>query len=91
MPSSSALRKAKLTVTISGDVVNEIDEIAKGKGTPRSQVMEEMLRDWLVKSKKREIEKDIEDYYLSLSEKEKKEDREWTNIAAESAKRIWND
>jgi len=32
MPSTSALRKAKLTVTISGDVVNEIDEIAKEKG-----------------------------------------------------------
>ena len=91
MPSSSALRKAKLTVTISGDVVNEIDEIAKTTGTPRSQVMEEMLRDWLLKFKKREIEKDIETYYLSLTEKEKKEDSEWTVIAGESAKRTWND
>jgi len=91
MPSTSALRKAKLTVTISGDVVNEIDEIAKEKGAPRSQVMEEMLRDWLLKSKKKKIEKDIEVYYLSLTEKEKKEDREWTMIAAESAKRGWND
>ena len=91
MPSISTLRKAKLTVTISGDVVNEIDEIAKEKGTPRSQVMEEMLRDSLLKSKKRAIEKDIEAYYLSLSEKEKKEDRQWTKIAEESAKRTWND
>ncbi len=91
MPSTSILRKTKLTVTISGDVVNEIDEIAKEKGTPRSQIMEEMLRDSLLKSKKRAIEKDIEAYYLSLSEKEKKEDREWTKIAAESAKRTWND
>ncbi|MCE7912740.1 MAG: hypothetical protein DCC43_13110 [Candidatus Brocadia sp.] len=55
MPSASTIRKAKLTVTISGDVVNEIDEIAKEKGTPRSQVMEEMLRDWLLKSKKKMI------------------------------------
>jgi len=91
MPSMSTLRKAKLTVTISGDVVNEIDGIAKEKGTPRSQVMEEMLRDWLMKSKKREIEKDIEAYYLSLTEKEKKEDKKWTRIAAESAKRTWDD
>jgi metal-responsive CopG/Arc/MetJ family transcriptional regulator len=91
MPSASILRKTKLTVTISGDVVNEIDEIAKEKGTPRSQIMEEMLRDSLLKSRKRAIEKDIEAYYLSLSEKEKKEDGEWTNIAAESAKRTWND
>lgn len=91
MPSASMLRKTKLTVTISGDVVNEIDEIAKEKGIPRSQAIEEMLRDWLLKSKRREIEKDIEAYYLSLTEKEKKEDREWTKIAAESVKRTWND
>lgn len=91
MPSAGTLRKAKLTVTISGDVVNEIDEIAKAKGTPRSQAMEEMLRDWLMKSKKREIEKDIEAYYLSLTEKEKKEDREWTRISAESSQRTWDD
>ena len=91
MPSASILHKAKLTVTISGDVVNEIDKIAKKKGTPRSQIMEEMLRDSLLKSKKRAIEKAIEAYYLSLSEKEKKEDREWTEIAAESARRTWND
>ncbi|MEK6713638.1 MAG: ribbon-helix-helix domain-containing protein [Nitrospirota bacterium] len=91
MPSTGALRKAKLTVTISGDIVNEIDELAKEKGAPRSQVMEEMLRDWLLKSKKKEIEKDIESYYLSLTEKEKKEDSEWAIIAAESAKRSWND
>ncbi len=91
MPSTNTLRKAKLTVTISGDVVNEIDEIAKKKGTPRSQVMEEMLRDWLLKSKKRAIEKDIEAYYLSLTEKEKKEDREWAKVAEESVKRTLND
>ena len=91
MPSTSTLRKAKLTVTISGDIASEIDKIARKKKTPRSQVMEEMLRDWLLKSKKKEIEKDIEAYYLSLTEKEKKEDREWARIATESTKRTWND
>ena len=91
MPSASPLRKAKLTVTISTDLVNEIDEIAKGKKAPRSQVMEEMLRDSLQASRKRAVEKDIEAYYLSLTEQEKEEDREWTQIAAESAKRTWDD
>ncbi len=51
--------------------------------------MEEMLRDWLLKSRKMEIEKDIEDYYLSLNKKERQEDKDWTNIAALSAKRTW--
>ena len=90
MPSTSTLRKAKLTVTISGDIASEIDKIARKKKTPRSQVMEEMLRDSLLKVKKRAIERDIEAYYLSLTEKEKKEDREWSKIAAESAKRTWD-
>ncbi len=91
MPSASTLRKTKMTVTISRDVASEIDKIARKKKSPRSQVMEEMLRDWLLKSKKREIEKDIEAYYLSLTEKEKKEDREWAKMSVESAKRTWND
>ncbi len=91
MSSTSTLRKTKLTITISNDVSSEIDEIAREKGTPRSQVMEEILRDWLSRSKKRAIEKDIKAYYLSLTEEEKKENREWTRITAESAKRTWND
>ena len=91
MSSTSTQRKIKMTVTISGDVASEIDKIARKKKSPRSQVMEEMLRDGLLKSKKRAIEKDIEAYYLSLTEKEKKEDREWAKVAEESAKKTWND
>lgn len=91
MQSASNLHKSKLTVTISGDVVDQIDEIARGKGAPRSQVMEEALRYWLHQTRKRAVEKDIEAYYLSLTEKQKKEDREWIKSAAESAKRTWDD
>ena len=91
MASTSTLRKTKLTVTIPGDVASDIDKIARKKKSPRSQVIEEILRDGLLRSKKRAIEKDIEAYYLSLTEKEKKEDREWAKVAEESAKRTWND
>ncbi len=91
MPSAGALHKAKLTVTISGDIVNEIDEIAKEKGAPRSQVMEEALRYWLLQTRKRAIEKDVTAYYLSLTEEEKKEDRTWARTSSESAKRTWRD
>ena len=91
MSSTSTLRKTKLTITISNDVSSEIDEIARKKGAPRSRVMEEILRDWLSRSKKRAIEKDLKAYSLSLTEEEKKENREWTEITAESAKRTWND
>jgi len=91
MASVNTMRKAKLTITISSDLSSEIDEIARVKGTPRSQLMEEILRNWLSVSKKKAIEKDIKAYYLSLTEEEKKENKEWTEAAAESAKRSWND
>ena len=91
MSSINTMRKAKLTITISSDLSSEIDEIAKEKGTPRSQLMEEILRDWLAVSKKKAIEKDTRAYYLSLTEEEKKENKEWTEVAAESAERTWND
>ncbi|MHB8281064.1 MAG: ribbon-helix-helix domain-containing protein [Candidatus Humimicrobiaceae bacterium] len=91
MSSINTMRKAKLTITISSDLSSEIDKIAKGKGTPRSQLMEEILRDWLAVSKKKAIEKDTKAYYLSFTEEEKRENKEWTEAAAESAKRTWND
>ena len=91
MSSLSGLRKAKMTITISGDVASAIDKIARKEKTPRSQIMEKMLRDSILRLRKRTIEKDIETYYLSLTEKEKKEDSEWARIAEESAKRTWND
>ncbi|MCL5073726.1 MAG: ribbon-helix-helix domain-containing protein [Actinobacteria bacterium] len=91
MSSTNTIRKAKLTITISSDLSGEIDEIAKAKGTPRSQLMEEILRDWLSVSKKKTIEKDIRTYYLSLTKEEKKENEEWAEAAAESAERTWND
>lgn len=91
MTSSSALRKEKLTITISADIVDEIDEIVKEKGAPRSRVIGDMLRAALKESKKRSVEKEVEAYYLSLSEKEKKEDRKWTEMTSESAKMAWDD
>ncbi|GAB4416912.1 MAG: hypothetical protein OHK0032_12930 [Thermodesulfovibrionales bacterium] len=92
MSSISALHhKEKITITISGDVVGEIDKIAEERKAPRSKVMEEILKDWLLNFRKRAIEREIEKYYLSLTDNEKKEDKRWTAVASESAKRTWDD
>ncbi len=91
MSSPKALRKAKLTITISEDVANDINKFVKEKGFPRSQVMEEMLREWIKEFKRKEIEKGIEAYYQSLDKEEKLEDKEWASMSSENAKMIWND
>jgi len=91
MPSLNTMRKAKFTVTITRDVANQIEEIVKIKKIPRSHVMEEILRDWLSNSKRKTTEKEIKDYYLSITEEEKKEDRQWSRLTIESAKRTWDD
>ena len=91
MAFTNTIRKAKLTITINSDLAGEINEIARGKEIPRSQLMEEILREWLSVSKKKAVEMDIRAYYMSLTEEEKRENKEWSDAAAESAERIWND
>lgn len=91
MSSPKALRKAKLTITISEDIASDINKFVKEKGFPRSQVMEEMLREWIKEFKRKEIEKGIETYYQSLDKEEKVEDKEWASMSSENAKRTWND
>lgn len=91
MTSVNTMRKAKLTITIGADLAIEIDKIARGKEIPRSQLMEGIMREWLSELKKKAVEKDIRAYYISLTEEEKKENKEWSEVAVKSAERIWND
>jgi len=82
--------KVKVTATIDPDIIDAIDSyLKKTKNRSRSKFIEDILRSWYMEQKRTEIEKKMEKYYLSLSEDEKKEDKEWTKIAAESAKNLW--
>ena len=86
-PSSA---RVKITTSLDPKLVKEIDEHVKGSNArSRSQLVENILRDWHRKQKVREVENQIEQYYLSLSNDEKDEDREWAKIAAASAKHLW--
>ena len=82
--------KVKITTTIDPDIVRAIDSyLEKNKTRSRSKFIEDILRSWYMEQKRHEVEKKVEEYYLSLSKEEKEEDREWTRIAAESAKHSW--
>ena len=85
-------KKVKVTASLDAELVHTIDQFLKiSKTRSRSQFIENILWKWHKEQKKKEIESRIEDYYLSLSDKEKDEDRQWTEIAASSAQKLWKD
>ena len=88
--SSSA--KVKVTTSLDAELVKAIDKSLKEfKARSRSQLIEEILRTWHKEQRKRELESQIEEYYLSLSREEREEDRQWGEIAAQSAHHFWKE
>jgi len=84
-------QKAKITVTLSNDVVHQIDKLLESpEASSRSRLVEEAVRQWLRDQAQKELERQTEEYYLSLSKAERNEDQEWSKIAVRSAKRLWD-
>jgi metal-responsive CopG/Arc/MetJ family transcriptional regulator len=84
--------KVKVSTSLDGELVRAIDEVLKkSKACSRSQLIEDVLRSWYKEQKKRELESQIEQYYLSLSDEQQQEDRDWDQLAANSAHRLWED
>ena len=84
--------KTKITVTLSPDLVRQLDALVDSPGAgSRSRLVEEAVRRWLRERAKKELERQIEEYYHSLSRAERKEDKEWSKIAARSAKDLWDE
>lgn len=82
--------KSRITITLSDDLVRQIDKLVDSpEASSRSQLVEEAVRRWLHDQTKEELERRTEEYYLSMSEAEHNEDRQWSKIAARSAKRLW--
>jgi metal-responsive CopG/Arc/MetJ family transcriptional regulator len=83
--------KSKITVTLSPDLVRQIDALLHApEAVSRSRLVEEALRQWLREHTQKELERQTEDYYRSLSQAERKEDRAWSKVAARSAKHLWD-
>ena len=88
----SSSTKVKITANLDSELVKAIDQFLKQvKNRSRSQFIENILYRWYREQKKREIESRIEEYYLSLSHEEQKEDRQWSKIAAHTAHQLWEE
>jgi len=84
--------KVKVTASLDAGLVKAIDEfLLEAKTRSRSQLIEEALYDWQKEQKKQELERQVEEYYLSLSNEEQEEDRLWNDIAAQSAHHLRED
>ena len=66
MPTSSHPTKAKITVTLSPDVVRQLDALRETlSARSRSQLVEEVLRRWLEERVRSDLEAQTEAYYRS--------------------------
>ena len=82
--------KTKVTVTLNPELVRQLDELSDTpKAGSRSRLVEEAVRVWLYDQAQKDLERQTEEYYLSLSKAERKEDKQWSKIAARSARRLW--
>jgi len=82
--------KTKITITLNPELVRQIDALLDSpQAGSRSRLVEEAIRRWLREEAQQELERQTEEYYQSLSEAERKEDKEWSNIATRSARRLW--
>jgi metal-responsive CopG/Arc/MetJ family transcriptional regulator len=89
---SAPLAKVKVTASLNPALVKQIDEFVKETNADsRSQLIEYALDNWCKEQKKQKIEKQIEAYYLSLSDEDRQEDRQWNRISSESAESLWED
>jgi metal-responsive CopG/Arc/MetJ family transcriptional regulator len=84
-------RKVRVTATLPSDMVRALDLTTKRRGLPsRSRALEVALTHWLRETRRREIEREVEAYYRSLTATEKREDREWAQFASRSNRRLWD-
>ncbi len=89
MPTKTHSPKSKITVTLSADLVEKLDVLTEtSEAGSRSELVEEALQAWLHQQAEKELERQTEAYYRSLTPDEEKEDRQWSKIAARSAKHL---
>lgn len=80
--------KAKVSVTINGELLNEVDRIS-GKRS-RSEVLEEALSWWVRRHRRADLDQAIESYYRSLGRSERKADEEWAGIGDDTVRSEWS-
>ena len=72
--------KQKVTITIDGVILKEIDKLSKWQGESRSRLIEDAIRVW----RDKELEKELIDGYLAMA----KEDAEMSENHLEAGTEV---
>ena len=81
--------KTKVSVTVQTDLLREVQRVAGDLS--RSAVFEQALATWLRRHRQTQLDRAIQDYYVSLSAAESGEDAEWAGVGDEAVRRSWDE
>jgi metal-responsive CopG/Arc/MetJ family transcriptional regulator len=84
-------KKIKVTLSLDSHLVTAIDAwIQQIDAKSRSALVESILREWYQTQKQRKLEQDTEAYYLALSDEEREENQQWTQLTANQMVHLWD-
>lgn len=85
-------QRVRVTASLNAGMIRALDNLAKRRGlSSRSRALEVALSYWLAEQEQRRVEEEVEAYYKSRTNEEKKEDREWAAFASKSPWRLEGD
>lgn len=86
------MSKLKVTLSLDPELVVAVDEAVKHEiADSRSAAVEEALRSWRLERRRRQLEREVEAYYRTQTEAERREDRAWARFASRQAQRLWEE
>lgn len=81
--------KAKISVTVAAELVAQIDRGVRARRyLSRSAAIETALQRWAREERRRQTDAEIEAYYSGMTDEEREEDRQWTELAHASLDEI---
>ena len=85
-------RKVKVSISLSEDLLREIDrEAARGDGRTRSSVIERWLRQTKRRAAAASLAAETAAYYEALTDEQREDDREWSRFSSAAFERVDDD
>ncbi|HXU30875.1 MAG TPA: hypothetical protein VN851_09890 [Thermoanaerobaculia bacterium] len=79
--------KARVSVTVEGSLLLQVDRVAGGAS--RSEVIEIALAAWLRNTRREKLEEEVELYYRSMGAAEREEDASWAELSGRMLGKSW--